>query len=127
MGRDKLLIAALSISLTLVIFIAIIYSTITNLDSDKFVIIVVINCLLGIPLFLLIIYGRRAVYDTKNKEALNILIVTATIIIIFPFWVIFKFIQNPAVFYDFIAFIILALILIIIWVFNILSFLFPKK
>ena len=127
MGRDKLLIAALSISLTLVIFIAIIYSTITNLDSDKFVIIVVINCLLGIPLFLLIIYGRRAVYDTKNKEALNILIVTATIIIIFPFWVIFKFIQNPDVFYDFIAFIILALILIIIWVFNILSFLFPKK
>ena len=114
MGRDKLLIAALSISLTLVIFIAIIYSTITNFDSDKFVIIVVINCLLGIPLFLLIIYGRRAVYDTKNKEALNILIVTATIIIIFPFWVIFKFIQNPDVFYDFIAFIILALILIII-------------
>jgi len=122
---DKFLRASLGASLALALVAAILYSTITNYDSDKFPVIVIINCILLLPLFLIIYYGRRSANNVNDTNAFEVLLTISTIFMFVPLLAVYRFIQTPDI--DFLHFLIISLFIVLLWVLNVKSYLSQKK
>ncbi|MEJ7694659.1 hypothetical protein [Daejeonella sp.] len=116
---------ALAATVAISIFIAIVYSFINGLDSERFPLTLIFNAVLLVPLLLTIYYGWRLVKNVNDNHAFEIIITISTIFVLLPLFVIYRFIQTPDC--AFLYFLIISIFIVLLWVLNVKSYLSQKN
>jgi len=125
MKYDNLIKTALSATVTISFIIAIVYSFINGIDTERFPLTLIFNAVLIVPLILTIYYGWRLVKNVNDNHAFEIILTISTIFVLLPLFFIYRFIQTPDS--SFLYFFIAAIFIVSLWVLNVKSYLAPKK
>ena len=136
MKNIKFYKAALAVGNGLYILIAIFNCIQYGINTDQIPAIVFISALLGIPLVLLIIYGRKVYHQINDKDS-NIAIMGVSALVnlahigILYYFKRYREIESPefqfvdsSILKSFVGFSILMLLL---WVFNVIAYLFKDR
>jgi len=119
--------AALAIGNILCIFIAIISSIYNGIDTERFPITLAFVALLIIPLVLLIIYGLRAYLNKNDADSHFALLAISFLFNLVYLGILFRFILDPKSSFSFLHLIVSALVMILLWVFNVIAYLKRDK
>ena len=136
MKNIKFYKAALAVGNGLYILIAIFNCIQYGINTDQIPAIVFISALLGIPLVLLIIYGRKVYHQINDKDSnIAILGVSALVnlahIVILYYFKRYREIESPE--FQFVdssilkSFVGFSTLMLLLWVFNVIAYLFRGR
>ena len=123
----KSLKAALVIGNSLYILIAIIASIDKGIDTDKFPISLAFVALLTIFLVLLINFGLRAYQNKNDSDSYFALLAISSLIVLGQSLIIYAFMLNPKYFIPDLPFVSFSIAMFLLWVFNVIAYLFRGK
>ena len=123
----KSLKAALVIGNSLYILIAIIASIDKGIDTDKFPISLAFVALLTIFLVLLINFGLRAYQNKNDSDSYFALLAISSLIVLGQSLIIYAFMLNPKYFIPDLPFVSFSIAMFLLWVFNVIAYLFKDR